>query len=329
MRSLLEKAIVHLLNEDTDAAEALFHQFMVERARQIHSSLRQGENFVLSEGWDDEINKEEYFADDDLSDVADDTDGGMDDMDHGDDMSMGGDDMGDDALGDDTDTMGGDDMGDDSGSMDMGGDTDSKLDDIQDQLEKLTAEFEQMMAELDGDNNTEDFGGENDLGDDTETDDFSGDEEETDGDYSPEGNGTEEPDDEEEPVEEAEEMDEEDLDDITESVIAELEKVCIKNETTDGEEVGDGKKISGNSKSTLTQKKPNMADAKPVVTKNVTHSGFERETSPTVKSMKARKNTVSGKATSTQKSVPKGGDSSALLNKDFANLKANNKSPID
>ena len=35
MRSLLEKAIVHLLNGDQDKAKSLFHKFMVERARAI------------------------------------------------------------------------------------------------------------------------------------------------------------------------------------------------------------------------------------------------------------------------------------------------------
>ena len=37
MRNLLERAIVHLLNGDQAKAEALFHKFMVERAREIRS----------------------------------------------------------------------------------------------------------------------------------------------------------------------------------------------------------------------------------------------------------------------------------------------------
>ena len=46
MRSLLEKVIVHLLNGDQGKAEALFHKFMVERAREIHEPLRQNDAVV-------------------------------------------------------------------------------------------------------------------------------------------------------------------------------------------------------------------------------------------------------------------------------------------
>ena len=66
MRSNLEKAIVHLLNEENDKAESLFHKFIVDRARQIHESLRQGEDLVLEEGWDEEITTESFFTEDDL-----------------------------------------------------------------------------------------------------------------------------------------------------------------------------------------------------------------------------------------------------------------------
>ena len=66
MRTLLEKTIVHLLNGDQGKAEALLHKFMVERAREIHESLR-NEDAQLNEGWDNEIQEEEYFDDDDLA----------------------------------------------------------------------------------------------------------------------------------------------------------------------------------------------------------------------------------------------------------------------
>lgn len=335
MRSLLEKAIVHLLNEDNDAAVSLFHQFMVERARQIHNSLRQGDEVVLSEGWDDEIASEQYFADGDLEDLEDhpgeDTDGDM--------SPIGGLEGTDDVAGDDCDVdgMGGDDMEGMDGDVDgMDGDesVSSKLDDIEDQLEALTREFEAMMAEIDGEEGDEgaegelddlDFGGEED-GDDVEA--------ESDTEVEPDGEVDSEA---EETVGESAEMDEEELDDITESVIAELEKVLVGNMTTDGEEVGDGGKIkNGNDKSTLTMKKANADDANPktLVSKQSQHTGYERETPPvTPKPVKLKSrqktNDTTGKA-GAMKSVPKGGDSSALLNKDFAGIaKKNTKSVID
>jgi hypothetical protein len=46
MRSILEKALIALLNEEREKADALFHEFILERSRQIHESLRQGEDFV-------------------------------------------------------------------------------------------------------------------------------------------------------------------------------------------------------------------------------------------------------------------------------------------
>jgi hypothetical protein len=333
MRSLLEKAIVHLLNEDNDAAVSLFHQFMVERARQIHNSLRQGDEVVLSEGWNDEIDSEQYFADGDLEDLEDhpadgeETDGDM--------SAISGLEGSDDVAGDDMGDMGAE--GDMEG-MDVDGEEDgsvsSKLDDIEDQLEALTREFEAMMAEIDGDEGEEgaegeldDLGG--DFGDEGDVEAESDTEVEPDGDVESEA---------EETVGESAEMDEDEaLDDITESVIAELEKVLVGNMTTDGEEVGDGGKIkNGNDKSTLTQKKANADDANPktLVSKQSQHTGYERETpsvTPKPVKLKSRQKTndTTGKA-GAMKSVPKGGDSSALLNKDFAGIaKKNTKSVID
>jgi hypothetical protein len=222
--------------------------------------------------------------------------------------------------------------------MDVDGEEDgsvsSKLDDIEDQLEALTREFEAMMAEIDGDEGEEgaegeldDLGG--DFGDEGDVEAESDTEVEPDGDVESEA---------EETVGESAEMDEDEaLDDITESVIAELEKVLVGNMTTDGEEVGDGGKIkNGNDKSTLTQKKANADDANPktLVSKQSQHTGYERETpsvTPKPVKLKSRQKTndTTGKA-GAMKSVPKGGDSSALLNKDFAGIaKKNTKSVID
>ena len=40
MRSILEKALLALLNEEKATADALFHDFILERSRQIHESQR-------------------------------------------------------------------------------------------------------------------------------------------------------------------------------------------------------------------------------------------------------------------------------------------------
>src|ERR1051325_6006800 len=89
MKSLLEKAIVHLLNGDQGKAEALFHKFMVERAREIHETLRQNQEDVhLNEGWETEVTEEEYF--DPSEEEAGDEMGVGDDMGAGDDMAAGG-----------------------------------------------------------------------------------------------------------------------------------------------------------------------------------------------------------------------------------------------
>jgi hypothetical protein len=126
---------------------------------------------------------------------------------------------------------------------------------------------------------------------------------------------------------EDDDMGDEDLDDITESVMAELEKISVSME--DGKEIAAGKKISTNDKSPMIQATVDKrGGAKPVVTKSVNHQGFERETAPGVKDMPKRKNTVRGKADSVLSRVPEKGDKSAKLNSDFAGS-SNKKSAID
>lgn len=61
MHSILEKALVALLNEDKERADKLFHDFVLERSRQIHESIRQGEDFVLDEAMEN-IAVEDMFS---------------------------------------------------------------------------------------------------------------------------------------------------------------------------------------------------------------------------------------------------------------------------
>jgi len=357
MRSILEKAIVSLLNENNDQAEALFHKFMVERARQIHESLRQGEEVVLAEGWDDEISSEEYFSDDDLDGVEDATDdvgdaatdvadasGDLADAsaDLGDDLGDGG---GEDASADLGDDLGaGDDLG-GEGEEGGNGEVVDRLDDIESHIEELTAKFEEMMAELDG-GEGEDIDGLAGVGDvdagEGDVPDFGGDGEgdEPDGDEElpepAEDEGDEPPvdDDDDDEVTEGDEggnTDDDDLEDITESVMAELEKISVT--MPDGKESGTGKSVTQNNKSILPNNPPDKRQAgEPVVIKSTNHTGYERETPPTSKDtgagMPKSRTNVKAKANQFQSTVPAGGDKGALLHKDFAGGTKDTKSPV-
>ena len=331
MRPLLEKAIVHLLNEETDKANALFHKFMVERSRQIHESLRQGEDVALSEGWDDEITSEEYFSEGDLDDAED---GDVTDM-AADEVAAdlsAEDDLGD-AVGEvedaeaDIDAVEGD-MGDEFGDMGEELPVEDRLESIEDTLKDLTASLEAALAEMNDEDSVEDSElaaqMDTDMGDEDALEDADADLEDADADLKDAEADEKE---NEFPTDEDEEFDEDDLDDITESVMSELEKISIT--MTDGKEVGTGKTISGNNKSPLPMEKvEKRTGAKPVTIKSKDHNGYERETAPTVNDMKARKNTKK-RAEDGRTVVPAGGDKSAVLNKDYAGGPKATKSVLD
>jgi hypothetical protein len=315
MRSILEKAIVALLNEEHEQAEALFHRFMVERARQIHESLRQGEE--SPEDFGDEIT-ENYFTEDDLTDLV--SDSGEDDAVEGDDAvdadvdaDASVDDEGADLDADlpaETDTTAEGDFDTDASAE---GDVETRLDDLEDQLDRLMSEFESAMAEMNGGESDEDFSNEdettNDFDDAGDVSTF-GDDSDVDADASAEA---------EDEVTESEDEDcDDEFDDISESIVSELEKISVT--LTDGKEVGDGKSFSQNKGNALPSKKADANDAKPFALKAEEHTGFERETAPSVKSLPKRKNTRSS-FTDGNKSVSKQGDGSATLNKDFAGKK--------
>ena len=357
MRSLLEKAIVQLLNGDQGKAEALFHKFIVERAREIHESLRQNEDVQLNEGWDTEIQEEEYF--DDIGDKDDGLDGeggepamaGAEDDMAGAEGDMAGAET--DMADADTDMDGMDDVVDDDGGMDAdgGGDLESKLDDIESKMDELSAEFDRIMSELGGgdadglgDDDDLDGLGDEGLGDD---DGLGGEAEglgDEMGDVADEGDDLadrmeddlgDEHQPEHEMAEDAEpEMDSEDdemLEDITESVLAELEKVSVPTMTTDGKEIGSaGKTVAGHHTDMLPHHPASdrVNQAKPYMVKGGNNDSFERETAPSSGKVKitARNNDAGVKKL---KAVPKGGDGSALINKDFAPGRPDTQPTID
>lgn len=333
MRSILEKAFVALINEENDKAEELFHKFIVERARQIHESNRAGDDFVLEENWNDEITSESYFTEDDLSDLEDDGAEGEGEEGEGDvadaDVAEIGDaDSATDIEGDDA----GADFADDGADMDLdggaeeGAELEDKIDDLSAQIEKLTAEFEAVMDAI---------GDEGDFGDADETeasddvaDEFGGaDDADFDADASEdEADAVEDDmDGAEEPAMEGEEDDGE-FDDITESIIDELEKVTVN--LTDGKEVGEGKSFSQEKGAAIPQKsKDARQGGAPIKMKQDAHKGFERETAPPVETLKARRNNVpSAKSALSPKS--KEGDKSAEVNK-LSSETGNTKSPLE
>ncbi len=172
-RTKFEQMLEHLVNEDTEKAQELFHQIVVEKSREIYENIL-SEDFELEAKEDDEEDMDEAkdeedeesveeakdedeemdedFAFGEADDDKDDTDAEMD-MD----MDMG--DEGDDEM----------DMG-DEGSDDL----EDRVVDLEDAIDDLRAEFEKMMG--DEDMGDDDMGGDiggpdgGDMGDDLESD---------------------------------------------------------------------------------------------------------------------------------------------------------------
>jgi hypothetical protein len=323
MKNILEQAIVHLLNEENDKANELFHRYMVERARQIHESLRQGEPDACSE---------EYFGESDLDGIESDADSDM--VPTGEDNAEFGaseaDAEGDeDAAGDLDDDVDGDDTyGDDAVAGDDLGNEEETLDDIKASIDELIAKFDEMMGTGDDDADADAEGDDDNFGDDTDAgDDYSDEDSSEDEDHEDDFTGADDQSDdvnESEDDEDGEDADD-DFDAITESIIAELEKVSVAH--ADDKEIGTGKTVGGNKTSALPSKKADPADAKPVKIDSKDHVGFEREPAPASKSLKKAKNTRS-KSTDGMEKVSKEGDKSSALNKDFAGSAGNDKSPL-
>ena len=331
LKNLVERAIVHLLNGDEEKAGALVSKFMLERARQIHESLRQGEDVDLAEDWDNEIKEEEYFDNDDVGDDTGEDDGDMSPLANGEGEDLAGDDFDDDGMAeddlgddmaddtldvDDDDDMG--DFGDDDGDLDLEGKVDElgdKLDSVVDKIDDWTAEFDRMMAELDAeqpdddlgddlDHDTDDTDGSLDGDDVTDTDTTDTDVDDVADDNPDLANRMEDdvadPDSElppEEEVPESTDMDDDDLKDITESVLDELERVTVPS-NPEGKEFN-GKTVSVEKGSVIPGNRDTMNrsnGAKPVMTRGPTHKGFARETAPSTdrKAMSPNKKVRSG-----------------------------------
>lgn len=325
MRSpILESWVVHLLNEDHEMAAALFKKYMIEVSRKIHENLRQGGMPVLEDGWDHEIDQEEYFDNNDLDDAVDSEDDAEGDVEE---VESDLDDTEDAADQLETDLDSEDVEGDEAESVE------DRIEDMEDRIEDLTAEFEKMMAEIEGDsphNPEEDFEDMSDEEDEDMHDDMEDETSEEMADRMDDDMSDEEDDasdvetDQTDSVEEDEEYDDDEmLDDITESVLAELEKVSVS--------LADGKDSSGkmiaksDGKSVLPNHSSKERGGAKAYTpaKSQNHDNYQRQPSPPVKGISSLAKNVKNsrtKATDKMSPVAKEGDKNAALNKDFAGV---------
>jgi hypothetical protein len=194
-RNKFEEMLERLVNEDRAGAEELFHEIVVERSREIYENLlaEEAEDEEVDEATDEEVDESEEeeldeSEDDDLDESED------EDLDESDDEDLdegffGEADPTDDLMGDvasDMDMgmdMGDDEMGGDMGMGNEGGDTESRIADLEDELEALKAEFEALMSDEDGDEGDDmdmdmdvDAGDDDEEGDDMDMDDAGDDE---------------------------------------------------------------------------------------------------------------------------------------------------------
>lgn len=302
MRSILEKALIALLNEDKDQADALFHNFILERSRQIHESLRQGEDLILDENWEQKLAIDEMFTDEDLVDENELAEADEDEVDTdevGDDQFDG---VTDDESSDEADVDGTDDG--DVAEVEPEA-IEDRVEDLEAQLQSLAAEFDAIMGT---DEVADEFAGD-DAGDTGEVD--------VAGEFDAEIDGLSADDSEDELKEDdflsnADEDEDEEYGNLGESIVDSLEDVNVKH--AEGLTTASSDKATVNSKSVGLSKSGEQRQAgEPVKIKSTEHNGFDLESAPKSDTFKARRNTVK-KATDGQSSVSKEGDKSAVLN---------------
>lgn len=328
MRSILEQGIAALLNEDAAKADDFFHKFMVQRARQIFESMRD-EAGIDGDDWDNDTVSERYFTEADLEGVEDDfsdddgmnTDDASSELDSDLDGDLGGDDLGNEDGLDGMDDFSDGDVdpaGDDLGNADSGVDLEGRIDDLEAQLAELVAEFDEKMG-----NDDDDFS-DPDTTDPVDQDSVDGGDDFADTDTSEVDSSSEDDfgDDNSVPSEEDEEdnkFDESvDYDELSESVMRELEAITFS--PMDGKTVGVTSDVPQNKTSPLS-KKVSTDGAKPVVIKAKTHNGYARETAPPVKDINFKNKNPKPSLTNVGKE-PK-----TELNK-FSSEDGNIKSPV-
>lgn len=280
MKSILERALVHLLNEENEKAEELLHQFVIETARNIHETLREGDEAEI----DAEL-EEEFFTEADL-DMGDDVEDAAADL---------GDDLGEEVPAE----IEAADVADDTLDAEAGvegdlaaaeeapageGDIEAEIENFEQELADLQAKFDAMLAEIEGEDDVAD-----EAGDDLGAEDFGGEEiadEAGDEFADADMGGEEEALGDEDLVKESAE--DEEFDDITESVVDELQKVAAIETEGKG---ATGQDLLGN-KQSLKFRKPEAKGTNAQSTARVGHTGWARETAPASTALKGGKTVV-------------------------------------
>jgi hypothetical protein len=163
-KNTLSQMLEHLVNDDQQKAEELFHEYVVTRSREIYQDLIESEISEEDDEDEDEENKEVDEAseasqeDEDLDEVFDEIAAEADDEEDEGGPDMTGDLEGEIDAGGDMDDMGGDDLSDES-EEDLFQDLDSIVDELQ-------ARFD----ELKGDEGSDDMGDMGDMGDEMKDD---------------------------------------------------------------------------------------------------------------------------------------------------------------
>jgi hypothetical protein len=129
MRNKFEQLIEYIINEETEKANELFHNIVVEKSRDIYNDLVAEEMDEEVDEAMDEASMTMDATDDMMGDIAADEEGMDSEYD-----GMGGDDD----MGHDMDDM--DDMGGEEGLED-------RVVDLEDALDDLKAEFEKLMSD--------------------------------------------------------------------------------------------------------------------------------------------------------------------------------------
>jgi len=165
-RNKFEEMLERLVNEDKEGAEALFHEIVVEKSRDIYEGLLEDEEVEettdeeVDEATDEEVDESEEDLDESDDEDLDEADEELDEADEEVDenfFDVAEADPVDDMIGDiEEPAMDGDmdmepEMGDDDMGMgDEDGDVEDRVADLEDELESLKAEFEAMMGDEEG-----------------------------------------------------------------------------------------------------------------------------------------------------------------------------------
>ena len=153
-----EQMLEKLVNEDKAGAEELFHEIVVEKSRDIYESLLESDLEVDEAADEDEDDDEvDEAADEEVEETADDKE--LDEDFNLDEFEVEADPM--DAMMGDMEVDGGDEGDADPMDMDMDSEegeaeVEDRVEDLEDALDELKAEFEKMMSGDDEDEGEDD-----------------------------------------------------------------------------------------------------------------------------------------------------------------------------